>query len=262
MDSNENGEEKGYDPFIFKLVDEGSRQVIESFALPSTCLSVLHQYDFSLSFGEQSKINLECCIWFNPNRESMLRILEKHNKMVIAQIALDEIRGFDEKCRYSVFVEICDIKDSLSKMNADKIKIDFNKPPNSWQSMNHLGNTQKRCWLNFYSKQCIELQSLYLFCDDDVISNNNHQIVIKIYRNSSSDYSLALVGFMTIPIEGDQANNSQQQYNVTLLDPKTRKPMDDQQIDLSLQLFSHQNALEFMRYPTPLNEDSEQYQIV
>ena len=148
------GMEMNYDPFIFKLVDEGSRQVIESFALPSTCLSVLHQYDFHLIFGDEakSKINLECCLWFNPNRESMLKILEHHNysEMIMAEIGLDEIRGFDENGRYSVFIELWDKELSLSKMKCDKIKVDFN---NSVAENNKL-------WITMQQNELIDMQKM------------------------------------------------------------------------------------------------------
>jgi len=251
-----------FDPFIFKLVDESSRQVIESFALPSTSLSVLHQYDLLLSFGEHSKINLECCIWCHPDRASMLDILQQTPSMVMAEIALDAMRGFDDKASYSCFVEVMDLKDSLSKMTADKIKIDFNKPPLEWTHINQPAMTQKRCWLHFHAADCIDLQPLTLFCSDDVISSGEHQIVVKVYRESAGDHSPSLVGFMTIPIEQD-ANRSQRQFNVTLLDPKTKLSVSDKEIDLSVQLLNHENALAFVRFPTPSHDPQgdDQYQI-
>eukprot|EP01084_Bolivina_argentea_P256461 431805_1 len=94
LDINENTKDTfdNYEPFKFNLIDESSRQIIESFTLPSTCLSVLHQYDFLLLFGEESNINLECCIWFNPNRQSMLNILNEEKSMIIIQIGLNEMK--------------------------------------------------------------------------------------------------------------------------------------------------------------------------
>ena len=249
-------------PFIFKLVDDSSRQVIESFAVPSTCLSGLHQYDFLLSFGPKSKINLECAIWFNPNRNSMLSILQQNKSMIIAQIGLNNMIGFDDQCKYSCFVELIDKKQSLSKMHSNKTRIDFNKSGDcDWQKINHSDMMQKRCWLHFDCNQCIDLQSLYLFCFDDVISSNDHQIVIKVYKDSPNDHSHSLIGFAAVAIE----NNSRcpNLSNLSLLDPKTKRELSDKKIDFSLQLFDHQNALELMRYPTPKNESvPDQYQMV
>ena len=155
-------------------------------------------------------------------------------------------------------------------MNCDKITLDYTNSAAEnkklWKKLqqNELLDMQKRCWLHFKVDQVFELQSLYLFCNQDIISSNDHQIAVKVFKDLEKDKGQALVGLTTIPIENETKNTSQHQYNVSLLDPKTKKMMDEKQIDLNVRIFSHQNALEFMRYPTPNNEmeDSHQYDIV
>jgi len=221
---------------------------------------VLHQYDLLLSFGDQNKTNLECCIWFQPDRSSMLRILQQNPSMVMARIGVDAMRGFDEKARYSCFVEIADGKHSVARMPTDKIEVDFNAPPFEWHRINRPEMTQQRRWLHFRCSECIDLQPLPLFCSADVISSGEHQIAVKVFRDSPGDHSPVLVGFLSIPIECDP-NRSQRQYTVAVLDPATASTASGKEIDFSVQLLNHENALCFMRFPTPQHEEADEQQI-
>eukprot|EP01083_Nonionella_stella_P079047 216636_1 len=235
-----------YPPFIFKLVEESSRQIIESFALPSTCLCVLNQYDLAISFGsEDSKVNVDCCVWFNPNRDSMLSILAQETSMIIVQIGLNQMRGFDMNCRYSLYAQIINRSQSVSEStdtHSNKIKMDFNDSSSmNWQQMNHASMSSKRCWLHFKVEQCAELQRLNLFCFNDIISSNDHQIILKIYKDSPH----SLLGLMTIPIQHESLG---QISSTQVLD-------NNKEIDISIQLFTHQNAVDFMRFPTPMHDD-------
>eukprot|EP01084_Bolivina_argentea_P194788 334296_1 len=65
-----------------------------------------------------------------------------------------------------------------------------------------------------------------------------------------------LIGFGIIPIENNIKTHNTQQYDLNLFHPKTKSIIPNKEIVFSVQLFNHQNALDFMRFPTPNHYNS------